>query len=213
MMRGRCVTINVVAITLGQVVAYAIGAAFANVPRGWRWMVGLGAVPAFLDLLLLIWLPESPRILLRQNKHAEALVVLRKIYGRASEEDVRRKMEVLERSIAMSREVVERTTFGQRLKSMVTVGANRRALIIGCGLQAFQQLCGFNTLMYYSATLFKAVGFDNPTATGLIIAGVNFIFTCLALKIVDPIGRRKVMCFSAPGMVISLILASISFHC
>lgn len=176
-------------------------------------MVGLGAVPAGLDLIMLIWLPESPRILLRQNKHAQALAVLRKMYGRASEEDIRRKLEVLERSIAVSREVVERTTFGHRLKSMLVVGSNRRALIVGCGLQAFQQLCGFNTLMYYSATLFKAVGFDNPTATGLIIAGVNFIFTCLALRIVDPLGRRRVMCFSAPGMVISLLLASISFHC
>lgn len=67
--------------------------------------------------------------------------------------------------------------------------------------------------MYYSATLFKAVGFDNPTATGLIIASVNFIFTCVALRMVDPVGRRKVMIFSAPGMAISLILASISFHC
>lgn len=67
--------------------------------------------------------------------------------------------------------------------------------------------------MYYSATLFKAVGFDNPTATGLIIASVNFVFTCLALRMVDPIGRRRVMIFSAPGMIISLALAAISFHC
>ncbi|KAL7409772.1 general substrate transporter [Mrakia frigida] len=211
-MRGRCVTINVVAITLGQVVAYGIGAAFANVAGGWRYMVGLGAVPAFIDLLLLIWLPESPRILLKQNKHAEALVVLKKIYAKASEEEVRRKLDVLERSVAESRGVMERTSFGERLGSMVLKGGNRRALIVGCGLQAFQQLCGFNTLMYYSATLFKAVGFDNPTATGLIIASVNFIFTCIALRMVDPVGRRKVMIFSAPGMAISLILASISFH-
>ena len=105
-------------------------------------MVGLGAVPAFIDLLLLIWLPESPRILLKQNKHAEALVVLKKIYAKASEEEVRRKLDVLERSVAESRAVMERTSFGERLGSMVTKGGNRRALIVGAGLQAFQQLCG-----------------------------------------------------------------------
>jgi MFS family permease len=66
---------------------------------------------------------------------------------------------------------------------------------------------------YYSATIFKSIGFDNPTATGLIIASVNFLFTLIALKYVDQVGRRKIMIFSAPGMVISLVLAAISFHC
>jgi SP family myo-inositol transporter-like MFS transporter 13 len=67
--------------------------------------------------------------------------------------------------------------------------------------------------MYYSATLFKAVGFDNATAVGLIITAVNFLCTVIALKIVDPIGRRRIMVFSAPGMIISLVLASMSFYC
>jgi len=89
---------------------------------------------------------------------------------------------------------------------------NRRALAVGCGMQAFQQLCGFNTLMYYSATLFKEIGFDQPTAVGLIISGTNFIFTLVALKWIDKIGRRKIMIWSAPGMIVGLTLGSISFH-
>ncbi|CED85172.1 general substrate transporter [Phaffia rhodozyma] len=211
-MRGRCVTINVVAITLGQVIAYAIGAAFADVHNGWRWMVGLGAVPAGIDLIGLIWLPESPRILLRNKKVTEAESVLRKMYAQATPAQLEAKLRVLEASVEQSREVIRTTTVWDRTRSMLVVGANRRALIIGCGLQAFQQLCGFNSLMYYSATLFKSVGFDNSTATGLIIAATNFLGTVLALKIVDPVGRRRIMVWTAPGLVISLILASISFH-
>ena len=80
-------------------------------------------------------------------------------------------------------------------------------------MQAFQQLSGFNTLMYYSATIFQEIGFNNPTAVGLIVSGTNFIFTLFALKYIDIIGRRKIMIFSAPGMVIGLVLASISFYC
>lgn len=53
-------------ITLGQVIAYAIGAGFFHVKSGWRWMVGLGAVPAGIQFFLLFFLPESrassPRI-------------------------------------------------------------------------------------------------------------------------------------------------------
>jgi len=53
------VTVNVVSITLGQVIAYAIGAAFEQKHGGWRWMVGLGAIPAALQLSLLGLMPES----------------------------------------------------------------------------------------------------------------------------------------------------------
>ena len=58
-LRGRMVVVNVVMITLGQVIAYAIGAAFEKVGGGWRWMVGLGAVPAAVQLVFLFILPES----------------------------------------------------------------------------------------------------------------------------------------------------------
>ena len=53
------VVINVVMITLGQVIAYAIDQAFYNVHYGWKWMVGLGAAPAGLQLGFLFFLPES----------------------------------------------------------------------------------------------------------------------------------------------------------
>lgn len=66
-LRGRMVVINVVAITFGQVVAYGIDAGFANVHGGWRWMVGLGTIPAGLQLIFLFFLPESPCILLRRG--------------------------------------------------------------------------------------------------------------------------------------------------
>lgn len=46
-------------ITLGQVIAYGIGAGFFHILGGWRWMVGLGAVPAGIQIILLFFLPES----------------------------------------------------------------------------------------------------------------------------------------------------------
>ena len=58
-LRGRMVVVNVVAITGGQVVAYGIDAAFENMSGGWRWMVGLGAVPAAVQFVSLFFLPES----------------------------------------------------------------------------------------------------------------------------------------------------------
>ncbi|KAF8153323.1 general substrate transporter [Crassisporium funariophilum] len=209
--RGRMVVLNVVMITLGQVIAYGIGAGFFHVHGGWRWMVGLGAVPAGIQIVLLFFLPESPRILLRRGDKAGAHAIMTKIYAFAKPEEVDLKVKVLQAAVQRSVEITQTTTFIQRFKSMIFDPVNRRALIVGCGMQAFQQLCGFNTLMYYSATLFKEIGFDQPTAVGLIISGTNFIFTLVALKWIDIIGRRRIMICSAPGMVVGLTLASISF--
>lgn len=57
--RGRMVVLNVTMITLGQVIAYGIDAAFEDSHGGWRWMVGLGAIPAALQIVFLFFLPES----------------------------------------------------------------------------------------------------------------------------------------------------------
>ena len=72
---------------------------------------------------------------------------------------------------------------------------------------------GVADLMRRPATLFKEIGFNQPTAVGLIISGTNFIFTLFALQYIDIIGRRKIMVWTAPGMIVGLVLASVAFHC
>lgn len=211
-LRGRLVVLNVVMITGGQVIAYGIGAAFENMHGGWRWMVGLGAVPAALQLIFLFILPESPRVMIVRGKLQEAENVMRKIYSHATLEQVKLKVKVLQVAVQENIRISKSTTLFERMKSVLLTPVHRRALIIACGLQAFQQLCGFNTLMYYSATLFKSIGFDQPTAVGLIIAGTNFLFTLVAMKYIDIVGRRRIMIISSPGMIFGLTLASVAFH-
>ncbi|KAH9034686.1 general substrate transporter [Lactarius pseudohatsudake] len=211
-LRGQMVVINVVAITFGQVVAYGIDAGFANVHGGWRWMVGLGTIPAGLQLIFLFFLPESPRILLRRGHVDQAHGVMSKIYAHASAAQIDFKVKVLQAAVKQSVETVQTTTFLERFRSILFVPVNRRALIVACALQFAQQACGFNTLMYYSATLFKEIGFNQPIAVGLIISGTNFLFTLFALKYIDIIGRRRILLWSMPGMVFGLVLASVAFH-
>ncbi|KAH9176895.1 general substrate transporter [Lactarius sanguifluus] len=211
-LRGRMVVINVVAITFGQVVAYGIDAGFANVHGGWRWMVGLGTIPAGLQLIFLFILPEPPCILLRGGHVDRAHGVMSKIYAHASAAQIDFKVKVLQAAVKQSVETVQTTTFLERFRSIFFVPVNRRALIVACALQFAQQACGFNTLMYYSATLFKEIGFNQPTAVGLIISGTNFLFTLFALKYIDIIGRRRILLWSMPGMVFGLVLASVAFH-
>ncbi|KAK5014605.1 hypothetical protein LTR60_003275 [Cryomyces antarcticus] len=78
-------------------------------------------------------------------------------------------------------------------------------------LQGFQQLCGFNSLMYFSATIFSLLDFTNPTLPSLSIALTNFAFTLVAFHAIDRIGRRRILLLSIPVMVVGLALCSLAF--
>lgn len=69
-----------------------------------------------------------------------------------------------------------------------------------------------NSLMYFSATIFRLLGFHSPTLTSLSIALTNFAFTLVAFHSIDRIGRRRILLFSIPIMIFGLILCSIAFN-
>ncbi|KAJ9636428.1 hypothetical protein H2199_008103 [Coniosporium tulheliwenetii] len=72
-------------------------------------------------------------------------------------------------------------------------------------------MSGFNTLMYYSATLFDIVGFSNPVAVGLVVAGGNFFMTWINMMTVDPFGRRRVLVCTVWGMSAGLLAVAVAF--
>ncbi|KAI6092882.1 general substrate transporter [Hypoxylon rubiginosum] len=223
--RGMLVTMNVLSITLGQVVAYIIGWIFAehgDPSTGWRWMVGLGALPAILQCVLLLAMPETPRWLVKAGKSAEARQIVAKTLG-SNSDDYRFLIDSVVKGI--EREMREEqgnamlVTNGRKSSSSLLQGwhellgvpKNRRALIIACLLQGLQQLCGFNSLMYFSATIFTMLGFSIPTLTSLTVAATNFAFTVLALVLIDRIGRRRILLYSIPFMTIGLFLSAFGF--
>ncbi len=161
--RGKLVTLSVLFITFGQVVAYVIGYALSLEAGGWRWMVGLGAAPAIIQFGLMLLLPESPRWLAKAGRVQEARKVLRKVYAIGNDATVEGVLQAIETEItdeeAISEDVsvsVESgqaktwmTTMRNRCAELFSVGGNRRALTIACLLQGLQQLCGFVCFSVY----------------------------------------------------------------
>lgn len=88
---------------------------------------------------------------------------------------------------------------------------NRKALIVACGLQLFQQTTGFNCLMYYSTKVIQQTHLSSPATFALLIAISNFFCTLLALRIVDRTGRRTLLLRGLVGMTIGMVVLSISF--
>ncbi|KIL87907.1 hypothetical protein FAVG1_08788 [Fusarium avenaceum] len=209
--RGRMISIDMVFLATGSLLAYAFDAAFYKVPHGWRYMVGLGGIPSVLLGVLLFWCPESPRQLIFHNRTDECLHVLRLMYPTANETQVHQMMAHIQFGVTQAKALNEEVSVRQSLKSLFTVPANRRAAIVACGLMATQQLCGFNTMMYYSSTLFQIVGFNNPIAVGTIVTATNWIFTFLSVFLIDRVGRRRLLLWTMWGMPVFLVLAAAVF--
>ena len=181
--RGAIITVNNLSITGGQLVAALVCAALSNVDKGWRWMLGLAAGPAVLQLLGFVFvLPESPRYLLETGKNYQAREILQRIRGGAVDEE----LENMERSIRQS----TRTKTG-----LFSTANGRHALVIGCLLQLFQQFTGINTVMYYSATIIYMSGLVTEASAAVwfaaLTASINFIFTLVGLWSIEAFGRRK----------------------
>ena len=132
--RGRMVTVQALLITGGQVVAYVVGAA---VMGRWRVAVGIGALPALVQAVLLLGLPESPRWLVLRGRDDEARRVLARLGENVEGVLGRIREEVKEEEISRSKSL---------WREMFLVPGHRRALTIACMLQGLQQLCGFVSL-------------------------------------------------------------------
>jgi SP family myo-inositol transporter-like MFS transporter 13 len=203
------------------VVAYVIGWLFSSLTGGWRWIVGFGVIPAFLQLAILVFLPESPRWLVQAGRGVEAKRVLVKVY--TSDVQAERRADAvlrdIEREVSQGDEDIGRDKSGdswhrrslQTLAELVRIGGHRRALVIAMMLQGLQQLCGFNSLMYFSATIFSSLSFSSPTLTSLTVAVTNFIFTLFAFSLIDRIGRRRILLYSIPVMVLALLSCALAF--
>lgn len=200
--RGALVSLNQLAITIGILISYIVDAAFANT-HAWRWMLGMGIVPAFCLLVGMIFLPYSPRWLMSRGRETEALHSLQKIHGKSSASQ--EQLEIIKASL-------------QQQKGdwrMLFSKAIRAPLLIAGGLAFLQQVTGINTIIYYAPTIFQMSGFSSASSaiSTTTIIGVAFVlFTILALPLVDSLGRRFLLFTGLAAMALSLGLLSLSFH-
>ncbi|KAL1560462.1 Fibroblast growth factor 3 [Salvia divinorum] len=183
--RGALVSTNGFLITGGQLLSYLINLAFTKAPGTWRWMLGVAGLPALLQFILMLLLPESPRWLYRKGREAEAEAILKRIY---SPEQVCVEMQNLKESI--EKEAVENSSSEKiSMVKLLRTTTVRRGLVAGVGLQVFQQFVGINTVMDERVWLHHQ-----------------------RIYFIDRTGRKKLIIISLCGVVVSLGLLSAVFH-
>ena len=92
----------------------------------------------------------------------------------------------------------------------------RKALLVGILLALFNNWTGWSGIAYYLPTLFQMAGFEDKSDAifqSLIINGIAVFLTALAILLVDRVGRRPLWIIASAGMIFSLTLTGIVFHC
>lgn len=167
-------------------------------------MLGLAAIPAIIQFLGFLFIPESPRWLLGQNRDIQAMDVLQRIRG--PEADIWPEYQSIKDGCK-----VEPGNILDVLRDKYL----RQALLCGSMLQIIQQLTGINTVMYYSATIIQMSGvYDKSSAIWMsaLTAMINFLSNFLGVYLVERIGRRPLTLASLAGVVVSLGILAIGFQ-
>ncbi len=218
-MRGRLVTLNQLTIVFGvlaaqlqnMMVAQKVpdGATAAMIAQswngqlGWRWMFTLVAAPSLLFFIAAIFVPESPRWLVKNGQLDRAKKILARIggetYAAAETDNIRQ---------TIAAEEVSRVRLSDLFAPKLF-----KILLIGCGLAVLQQWSGINVLFNYADNIFKHAGFGvNTVLLFIVITGVvNTAFTFIALGTVDRWGRRKLMLFGCAGIAVAHILTGLAY--
>ena len=206
--RGQLVSINQLGIVSGILIIYFVNATIAgwydeawNISTGWRWMFGSGIFPSAIFLILLFFVPESPRWLAQKQRWDEAKLILTKVNGTAKADS----------GLAEIKEALnmETSSFSDILKPGVI-----RPLTIGIILCIFSQVTGINAIMYYAPEIFKSTGDGSGSALmqTVLVGTINVLFTLVAIKYVDKLGRKKLLLIGVAGMIICLLIVGAAFY-
>jgi sugar porter (SP) family MFS transporter len=218
--RGQFVAINQLTIVVGILAAQIINLWIAqpiadnatpqdilaswNGQTGWRYMFWACAVPSAAFLILMFFLPESPRFLAKISKNDDALKILTKIggsnYAKEELENIKNTMnQDGESSISASE------FFSPKVLPI---------MVIGIVLAVFQQWCGINVIFNYAEEIFKSAGYSvGDMLFNIVITGsVNLIFTVVAMRTVDNWGRRNLMLFGSLGLGIVYLLLGSAYY-
>jgi sugar porter (SP) family MFS transporter len=201
--RGRLVSFFQLAVTIGILSAYLVGLAFDHV-EGWRWMLGLGCVPALALAFGMLRMPQSPRWLVMSGDDYAARATLAKI--RVDDPDtIDRELDEIKESID------EKPGAWSELRQPLV----KAALVVGVGLAILQQVTGINTVIYYAPTIVELSGVDSSAGSILAAVGVGIInvaMTVVALRLLDRLGRRPLLMVGVSGMIVSLFALGLAFE-
>ncbi|TYI02934.1 hypothetical protein ES332_A11G302300v1 [Gossypium tomentosum] len=169
----------------------------------WRTLALLATIPGLLQLLLIFFIPESPRWLANVGREKEleaALLCLRGDKADISDEatEIKNHVESLK---SFSRGGIVVDIFQKKYV---------RPLLTVVGMMVLTNLGGINAFVYYSGAIFVSAGISSMV--GLItLAATQTVVGILSSTIIDKLGRRPLLLVSSAGLCFSSFLTGVTF--
>lgn len=202
--RGRFVAMFQFNVVLGILIAFFSNYLLQDIgENSWRWMLGVQAFPATLFLVLVLFIPESPRwLIVKKGLFEDAKETLKKINPLTAESEFL--------SIQLSRAPHNGSSKSARLFSSRYTFPVMLAILFA----VFNQVSGINAIIYYAPRIFEmtGIGTDSALLSTVGLGLVNFMFTLLAMNFIDRYGRRTLMYIGSIGVIITLALVASSFY-
>ncbi|MFY0626818.1 MAG: sugar porter family MFS transporter [Reichenbachiella sp.] len=198
--RGKLVALYQFNIVFGILIAFLSNYLLDGIggANDWRWMLGVEAAPAFVYIVLIYFVPKSPRWLLSVKKDEEGA---RKVLELTGVDDVEKEIGLIKSS-------------NQNHKPSESLYKDyRKPMFLVFFLAFFNQMSGINFVLYYAPEILEMTGLASKESlfNSIAIGGVNLIFTLLGLYMIDRFGRKFLLLIGSVGYIFSLTLLSVCF--
>ena len=218
--RGRIVTLNQLTIVVGILAAQIVNWLIAekvpdgataemirqswNGQYGWRWMFTIVAIPAVIFFVTALFIPESPRWLVKTGNKEQARRTLARIGGEQYGEET-----LAEIQNALGSAAEGRVSWRELLAPGIL-----KVLLIGVALAVLQQWSGINIIFNYAEEIYRGAGYGvSGILFNIVITGtINLALTLVALTLVDRVGRRSLMLFGCAGIALSHLVLGFTYR-
>ncbi|KAK0644014.1 high-affinity glucose transporter RGT2 [Cercophora newfieldiana] len=204
--RGAIVGAYQLAITIGLLLAAVVDNATHERQDTGSYRIPIAIQYAWSIILIvgMLFLPETPRYLIRRNRADKAAVSLGRLRRLPKDHPA-----VLEELGEIEANHKFELSIGKASYIDCFRGGMRKRQLTGMGIQALQQLTGINFIFYYGTQYFKNSGISNAFVITMITSSINVVSTLPGLYACDKWGRRPLLLWGAVGMCISQFIVAV----
>ncbi|XP_061605984.1 solute carrier family 2, facilitated glucose transporter member 6 isoform X1 [Phyllopteryx taeniolatus] len=189
-LRGALGTCPQITAVFGALALYTLGLVLP-----WRWLAVAGGVPALLMVVLLFFMPNSPRRLLSLGREGQAKYTLHWLRG--ADYDIQSELDTIKCSIRLQ----SRITWSQ-----LAMPIYYRPILISVAMRFLQQLSGISPILVYLEPIFSQSNVSlEPRYDAAIVGLVRLVSVILAAVLMDKAGRKALLYTSSFLMFLSML--------